>query len=278
MIQTDYSSEAELSAILTQYNAHTVISMVSLDWPDVAAAQVRLIKAAAVTDCVKRFMPSEYNIDYDEDDVKLPYPEKKFHTMARRELEKTQLEYTYIYSGFFMDYFGMPYFPTDMRPLSIVTDIMNGVAHIPGDGNAVISLSYTKDVSRYIAGALELEKWPKVLTVVGSRITSNELVALAEGILGRKLVSHYDSIEKLRAHDITLLPSNALAAVQFPGGNEQLVGLTADLGAAIALGCYDFSALKDSVDLVKLLESKQEPMLNIETFMQMAWEGRKLNT
>lgn len=274
LIQTDYSSETQLCALLTSLNVHTVISMVSLDFPDVAEAQCVLIRAASQSASVKRFMPSEYNVDYDLDDEKLPYPEKKYHTVARRQLEKTELEYTYVYPGMFMDYFGMPYFPTHMRPLYLTLDVANNAAAIPGDGNTFFSVSYTKDVARYIAGAVDLPKWPRVLTIVGSRITTNELVALAEKVIGRKLEVRYDPIEKLIKHDFKSLPSNTSVAENFPGGISQVAALVADLNASIGAGAYDFADLKDSVDLVKALEGKLEPMLKIEDFMQQSWEGR----
>ncbi|KAI1083679.1 NmrA-like family protein [Whalleya microplaca] len=272
VLQTNYGNEDALVELFTQYNVHTVICTFAMDFQDASDAQLRLIRAAQRAPCVKRFIPSEFNIDYDLPDDILPYPEKRFHIVARRELEKTALEYTYIYPGMFMDYFGMPNIQTHLRELCIVLDPTNRKAVIPGDGNAKMSMSFTKDVARYTALALELETWPKVLKTVNSTVTLNQLLALVEENLGYKLDVTYESVEKLKRHETDVLPRNVPIADQFPGGMAQLKALISDLEASIALGAYDLDDVEGSLDLVKTFQEKTEPLMTIEKLMQIAWK------
>lgn len=275
IIQTDYQSEGEVAKLLTHHNVHTVICTFSLDFQAASDSQLRLIRAAERSPCVKRFIPSEFNVDYDQGDDTLPYPDKRFHTIARRELEMTNLEFTYIYPGMFMDYFGMPNISTHLRELCLFVDPTNGVAIVPGDGEAKMSMSYTKDVARYTALAIGLDQWPRVMTTASSTVSVNELVRLVNKSLGFDLKVTYQSVSAMWEHpDDGILPRNAPLAEHFPGGTKQLGELLADLGASVALGAYDFSKLEGHLDLVKhFAETASAPML-IEELVDFAW-GRK---
>ncbi|KAF2651152.1 phosphoserine aminotransferase [Lophiostoma macrostomum CBS 122681] len=274
IIQTNYESDDVLARQLSARKIDTIICAVSLDFDEPSEAQLLLIRAAVKAKCVKRFIPSEFNVDYDLGDDVLPYSGKKYHVIARRELEKTNLEFTYIYTGFFMDYLGMPYYETKMRQLYILLDAAHRVASIPGDGLARIALTCTKDVARYIAAALDVPSWPRVLTVAASHISTNELVALAEKCTGEKLKVEQYSIEDLRSHKADVLPSNENIASHFPEGMDQLRALLGDLSASIALASYDFSKVADAVDLVKYFQDDLEPPLGVEEFIAKTWTRR----
>lgn len=265
MIQTNYGSDDDLRGLLDEYNVHIVICTFAMDFADASDAQLSLIRAADRAVSVKRFIPSEFNVDYDLGDDALPYPDKRFHAVARRQLEKTSLEYTYIYPGMFSDYFGMPHVSTHLRELSLLADPESGLAYLPDDGNAKMATCYTRDVAWYTALALELEKWPRVLTVASSTVTPNQLVALIDKSLGRKLKVTYQPIEQLKDRSATLLPRLEQLASQFPGGIDQVKGLKGDLEASIALGAYDFTDLKDDhLDLVEFFKGKTDPPKTIE--------------
>lgn len=263
-----------MAELLAQHKVHTVICTFALDFQAASDSQLTLIRAAEQAACVKRFIPSEFNIDYDQGDDVLPYPDKRFHTVARRELERTSLEFTYIYPGMFMDYFGMPNISTHLRELCVFTDPTNGVAALPGHGEARMAMSYTKDVARYTALSLELDQWSRVMTTASSTATPNELVILAEKNLGRKLAVTYQPISDLLEHKNAVLPRNVPIAEHFPGGLEQLRALTADLEASVALGAYDFSRLSDHLDLVEHFAGKTAAPMRIEELMEMAWKGK----
>ncbi|KAM3565978.1 hypothetical protein ARSEF4850_001022 [Beauveria asiatica] len=255
IIQTDYSCEEALAELLVQHSCHTRAP------------------------CVQRFIPSEFNVDYDLPDHVLPYPYKRFHTVARRALEQTSLEFAYIYPGMFMDYFGMPNVSTHLRELCLFVDATNGVALLPGDGETSMAASYTKDVARYTALALELDKWPLVMTTASSALTLNELAGMVSRRLGRDLDVEYQSVSALQNHsDGRILPRNKAIAEHFPGGVKQLSALLAELGASVALGAYDFSKLNGELNLVEYFSGKTTPPMTIEKLLDVAWGGNKVGS
>lgn len=262
-----------MAELLKAYKVHTVICTFALDFQAASNSQLTLIRAANQATCVKRFIPSEFNVDYDQTDDVLPYPDKKFHTVARREVERTSLEFAYIYPGMFMGYFGMPNISTHLRELCLFTDATNGIAVVPGDGNAKMAMSYTKHVARYTALALEPDSRPRVMTTASSTATPNELVSLVEKNLGHTLAMTYQPISVLLRHENVVLPRNIPIAEHFPGGLEQLTALSSDLGASIALGAYDFSRLPSHLDLVEHFAGKTVPPMRVEELIEMAWKG-----
>ena len=155
-----------------------------------------------------------------------------------------------------------------------MVDASQGVAAIPGDGNQLVAMTFTRDVARYTSLILDIETWPRVSKISACQVTLNELVQTIEQILGRKLEVKYDPIEKLRTHDATVLPSNKPFIHHFPGGVDQVKALLADLGASMALGAYDFSSIKDGLDIVQYFEGRTEPPLKLEQLLESAWKGR----
>lgn len=279
MIQTDYS-EASLISLFTQKNVSAVICAFIMDCDSASDAQLRLIRAADQCDCVRRFIPSEFNVEYNVGDDVLPYPEKRFHLIAREALGKTStLEYAYFYPGMFMDYFGMPKVATNLRPLCFFVDPVNGQAILPGDGEGRMSMTFTTDAARYLALALELEKWPRILMAVASTVSLNELVRLIEQSLGQSLEVHYQPVRGLLKHETVDLPSNVDIAKQyperFPQGLDQLRGLIADLEAGVALGAYDLSdqgsLQNEHLDLVEYFGGRITPPRRIEDLVKEAW-------
>lgn len=278
IIQTNYSSEDSLAEQLRVKHVNVVICTFIMDCDSASDAQLRLIRAANQCPSVKRFIPSEFNVEYDVSDSILPYPEKRFHLAARRELGKTStLEYTYIYPGMFMDYFGLPRVTSTLRPLCFFIDPASGQAVLPGDGEARMSMTFTTDAARYIALALELNEWPRILVTAASCVSLNELVRLVEESLGRKLQVRYQPVEKLLKHETIDLPSNLDIAQQFPErfpqGLDQLRALIADLEAGVALGAFDFDKLSGHLDLVKEFEGKAPAPRRIEELIEEAWKA-----
>ncbi|KAI8623498.1 hypothetical protein F5Y19DRAFT_492529 [Xylariaceae sp. FL1651] len=276
-IQTDYVSEDALVEQLARYHVNIVICVFIMDNDAVSDAQLRLIRAADRCPSVRRFIPSEFNVEYNVSDDIFPYPEKRFHLAARRELEKTStLEYAYIYPGMFMDYFGLPRVASTLRPLCFFIDPARGLAVLPGDGEAKMSMTLTTDFARYVALALELDAWPqRIMTIVASTVTLNELVRLVEESLGHKLEVHYQPVEKLLRHESIDLPTNLEIVKQYPdrfvGGLEQFRALVADLEAGVALDAYNLSKLNGHTDLVKAFDGKVSAPKRIEELVRDAW-------
>lgn len=283
IIQTDYSSETALATQLAVRNISTIICTFIMDNEEVSDAQLRLIRTADRSNCVKRFIPSEFNVDYEVDDDHFPYPEKEYHVLAREALDKTTgLEYSFIYPGMFMDYFGMPKVQSALRPLALFVDPEHDMALIPGDGEARMYISHTKDCARYIALAMELEEWPDVMVTATSSISPNGLVDLFERALGRKLKVTHQPIEKLMKHEGGILPTNEKLAEEypdrFPGGLQQLRELIDNLEAAVGLGAFDLTGVIGDaedrlhvVDLVKQFDGKVPPPRRVGELIKEAW-------
>jgi hypothetical protein len=269
-LQTDYEDETTLKALLESNQIHTIVSALNVDFEPVSNAQVRLIKAAAATNCVKRFIPSEYNVNYDLPDSILPYPEKKWHLAARRAIEQTNLEYTYVYPGMFLDYLGFPRVKSHMRPLYIVLDLENKEIRIPGDGDARVTFTCTVDAARAISTLLDVVHWPREVKVVGSELTLNELAKLAKTLVPDVKID-YDSIESLLKHEAGWLTGNKVNGSHFEGGADQLRDLLCDLNAGIALGAYDLSKNSAAIDVTSLIDPGTFKPLGVTSFLQRIW-------
>lgn len=60
----DYSSVEDIASVLGRQEIETVISALNLDFEEIASAQVNLIRGASKAGTVKRFIPSDFNVDY----------------------------------------------------------------------------------------------------------------------------------------------------------------------------------------------------------------------
>lgn len=117
----------------------------------------------------------------------MPYPPRIKYIEAAEELRQhPSLKYTFIRNGFFMDYLGLPYAETTLKPLHFLIDLRHKLAVIPGDGTQHVVFTHTKDVGKYVAALIQApaEKWPIDSAIIGERITLNELVKIVEKVTG----------------------------------------------------------------------------------------------
>lgn len=113
----------------------------------------------------------------------MPQHELRLATIA--ELQKTDLEWTRIHSGYFLDYYGIPHIESHMMPVVFGVDMANKAAAIPGTGNDTVSFTYTKDLAKFVIAALDLPKWDESLFCYGDKATWNELLSIAEEMRGQ---------------------------------------------------------------------------------------------
>ena len=97
------------------------------------------------------------------------------------------LEWTVFHIGYFMDYFGMPNLASYLTPFPVLLDMQGNTAAIPGDGDTPITMTHTTDVGNLVAASLDLNKWDRISTVIGDKMTMNEAVRLAEDAKGKPL-------------------------------------------------------------------------------------------
>lgn len=103
---------------------------------------------------------------------------------AVEALEKSTLEYTLFYVGYFLDFWGYPRVQSHQRQNLIVVDIEYNKAAIPGEGNTPVTFTHTFDVAEFVAASLDLPSWEKESYVIGESITWNEFLRLAGEVKG----------------------------------------------------------------------------------------------
>ncbi|KAL6399420.1 Isoflavone reductase like protein P3 [Ilyonectria robusta] len=131
-------------------------------------------------------------------------------------LEKTSLEWAVVHNGTFLDYYAPPTLKSHYDHGTVVLDIPNAAAGIPGTGDEPMTFTYTFDAARFTIAALDLPSWPRELRIVGDTLTYNELTKLAEATRGVKFDVKYDDLEKLRRFEITELPGHSNDYKKFP--------------------------------------------------------------
>lgn len=67
-LELDYTSVENIASVLETNKIHTVISTIQMNDQHVATAQVNLIRGAEKASTVRRFAPSEFNVDYNQPD------------------------------------------------------------------------------------------------------------------------------------------------------------------------------------------------------------------
>jgi hypothetical protein len=102
-----------------------------------------------------------------------------------KALKKANLEYTRIFVGTFMDYWGMPNTRTHIGYFGFGVEISSARALIPGDGNDVFTVTYSYDMARFIVGLLDLESWPETCHFSGDDITFNQILDQAQRLRGK---------------------------------------------------------------------------------------------
>ena len=100
-------------------------------------------------------------------------------------LRKTDLEWTQIHNGLFLDYYGLPHVESYLSPLVVFVDMAHRVAAIPGaTGDEILNLSYTKDVGKFVVAALSLPEWDEALHCYSDQASISDIVKLAEEATG----------------------------------------------------------------------------------------------
>lgn len=192
-----YTDHASLTNALR--GVHTVLSTIgSSNQDETRESQLAIIPAAKEAG-VKRFAPSEYAIrDYKDWD---------FYAGKIPVLEATKasgMEYTQFTCGIFMNYLGTgtPKGETEvlsgLRPWNFVINTKAGTADLPGDGNSKLTFTRLQDVGKFVAAALDLDKWEDEMGMVGSTMSYNEVIDAIEKVTKRKMLVKNNSEVELK--------------------------------------------------------------------------------
>jgi len=201
-----------MTSLLEAEKIDTVISAIAMISSSSSTAQLNLITAAEKSSVTKRFIPSEFGGKVSDEIAKVD-PYASFWVESAAALAKTELQYTRFAVGFLMDYWGMPHIDTTMARFQWAVDVENGVAAIPGTGDEKLSMTYSRDLAKFIVRLLDEKDWSEQSAVVGQDVTFNQIVGWAEAATGRKFKVSYDSVESLEEGKITPL-SDEMASQQ----------------------------------------------------------------
>lgn len=186
-----------------------------------------------------------------------------FKVAVLNALESTSLEYTAVYTGFFIDGW-VPKVPTYISPLPLVLDIAADTAAIPGTGDNKVVFTHTWDVAKYVAKLVTSTEWDKSSYIIGDKITWNEFVAIVEEAKGTKFTIHYDSIETLRQGQITELPSHVHMYPFFP--KPMLQNMFAAFGRTFAEDGFDLKPKGTLNDKFKI------PTRSVKQLVVESWQ------
>lgn len=101
-------------------------------------------------------------------------------------LKATSLEWTSFQNVYFMDYYGMPYVETHLKPLMFVLDVRNSAASIPATGDEIMTLTYTKDLAKFVSALLDLPQWFYPMVCYSDKTTWNQALKVAEEMKGMR--------------------------------------------------------------------------------------------
>ncbi|KXH35180.1 hypothetical protein CNYM01_10080 [Colletotrichum nymphaeae SA-01] len=203
-LAVDYRDVEGISKILQENQIDTVISAMGVVTPQTNQAQINLVKASNTSNSTRRFIVSAYDMLHTRDQIS-HYPLAQYAFEAIDELDKTDIEYTRVVNGFFLDYFGMPHYKTHLHPWVNFVNLEKKWAVIPGDGSARANFITTQDMAKYIARLVGLDKWSKVSSIVAQNHSISEILELAEKTRGPGFRVVYDDLEKLKSGKISFI-------------------------------------------------------------------------
>ena len=174
-------------------------------------SQLALI-AAAKEARVKRFAPSEFSLRGGGYELEL-YAGKKDVWDA---VVASGMEYTRFSCGIFMGFLGTgtPKGVSEvglregagsgeeealggLRAWNFVVNVMGGTADFPGDGSEECVFTDTRDVARFVEGALGLEKWEEEMGMRGEVMDWRTLVGVLERVQWRSFLVRENSVEEM---------------------------------------------------------------------------------
>ncbi|KAM6505831.1 hypothetical protein FSOLCH5_014007 [Fusarium solani] len=201
-LRVDYDDPDAIAKAFEEAGVNIVICAIAVVNPEANQSQKNLIRAAEKSATTERFVISSFDMLHVKEDIELS-PLARYTFEAIDELEKTQLTYTRIANGWFLDYYGMPHWKTHLEPWINVMNVEKKWAVIPGDGSVKASFITSQDMSRFVARLMDLEKWNKVSPIFANTLSFSELVEMAEKARGCKFQVANDSLKKLQSGKIS---------------------------------------------------------------------------
>ncbi|EFQ97952.1 hypothetical protein MGYG_00988 [Nannizzia gypsea CBS 118893] len=265
----DYGNVEQMKSILQENNVEVIVSALLLSDEEVAKSQINLIRAAAQSGTVTKFIPSEYYIDFHA-----PIPGSDLFTNFQIEAEEElknhpQLTWTLIRVGIFLDHLTMPYNPkpTYITPYWVFVDIDHEECVFPGDGSQPLVLTHSTDLAAYIERLVGLpaDAWPRESLVASNKLQVKDLLELVKKTTGKDFKVTYDSIESIHKGQITPLTSNR-PVFDDPVKGKLFQEVETQVMLSMLSGAHDLPGK----NLSELFPEVQ--VTNIEDFLRAGWE------
>ncbi|KAF6822214.1 nmrA-like family protein [Colletotrichum musicola] len=263
-LAVDYKDIDAASKTLESNNIDTVISAMGVITAETSASQVQLVKAANKSSTTRRFVVSAYDMEHKREQIS-HYPLAEYAFEAIDELDKTDLEYTRVVNGQFLDYYGVPHYKTHMHPWINFVNVEKKWAVIPGDGSARCNFIASQDMAKFVARLMELDRWNKVSSIVAETLTISELLEIVEKVRGCKFNVVYDDLAKLKSGKISF-------ASEFPD-----IGFPRDEAEAIFAKVHYYAGTEAFlVPTEDTLNSKFPDIVTRKAIdvIEEAWKGR----
>ncbi|PVH75178.1 NAD(P)-binding protein [Cadophora sp. DSE1049] len=253
----DYKDASTLLSALK--GVHTLISVILAIDGTHASSQVALLDAAVQSDC-KRFVPSEWACG--------PKGVLKVDLLAAAKTpvweacEKSGIEWSRFNVGSFMNYLGIGCGENEDEACAgvdregdmpdgsgsfLISFVSDTAELLVKDDGTVPRVTMTEigDVGRFVATALELERWERDMDVAGDTVRLDEVVDIAERVTGKKfdvrrlgrkelekqvetLVSEQDMLKRMWVQlKLMMLDDEVGSAVLKPVVNELCPGIQA---------------------------------------------------
>ncbi|KAI0551288.1 NAD(P)-binding protein [Xylaria curta] len=265
VLTVDYSDIQALTQVLEDNNVHTLISALTFNTQGGEPPELQLALAADASKTTKRYVANNWGVPIQEgDELRMPPIAPKVKALAALK-QAENLEFTSFYTGVFLDYWFVPAIKSYMKPAIMVLDILNAAAAIPGSGDNPIAFTHTSDVAKYVAAALDLEKWKPSYNLTADKVTWNEFLAMVENVCGIKFKVSYDDLEKLKSGQITELPAQVNADL-FGAGDSYRKYLAAG-HLLMTSGYYDFNDGKSAKDAFPAIKPK-----TVESLLEAVWK------
>ncbi|KAF2678502.1 NAD(P)-binding protein [Lentithecium fluviatile CBS 122367] len=205
ILAVDYNDVDALTKVLEDNNVEVVISAIFIFDETSSATEINVVKAAEKSKTTTRFIISNWGLPTPPEELRLSPQKARLAVIAA--ISQTTLEWTQFYNGFFLDYYGMPYIQSYLNPVTFVVDVANKTAVIPGTGDEPVSLTYTRDLGKFVVAVLGLKEWEREYCCRSETTTWNKVVKRAEEIVGVKFKITYDDVDMLKRGESTEMPA-----------------------------------------------------------------------
>ncbi|KAF5661914.1 isoflavone reductase like IRL [Fusarium heterosporum] len=265
IIAVDSQDVDGLTQLFEKHNVHTVISTIGTNGP--TPPEIGMIRAAEAAQPTKRFITSDWGLPHTEEHASRANSANN-KLRAQEELQKTNLEWTSIHHGFFLDFWGSSATKSYMHTTATFIDIAHRTAAIPGSGDVPVVYTYSRDVARFVSAFLDLDKWEKSTFIIGDKVTFKELVKIAEDVTGDKFNVTYDSVEKMEKGELTELPGHVPMYSRAPKVILQ------KMMSAYGLWCEEGAFNLDDSRTLNDVFPDIKP-ISVRAFLEEAWGNQK---